>query len=303
MRMMRPCFSSPTRRQLLGVAASFAALGLTHPAVALEPSFTAQCAAIEAQTGGRVGLAAIDTGSGETIGFRADERFAMCSTFKLLLAAQVLSRIDAGLLQPEQRVPVSAQDLVPYAPVVSTQLDQGSMRIDALCHAILTVSDNAAANLLLKQVGGPAGLTAYLRKLGDRTTRLDRIEPALNSNLPGDQRDTTTPAAMARTLQTLLTGPALSASSRAQLVDWMATSRTGVDRLRAGLPADWRAGGKTGSGAHGAVNDVAIVWPPGQPAWLVAVYTRSSQLPIAQLNAAHARLMEAVRRMFAGARN
>ncbi|HET7793457.1 MAG TPA: class A beta-lactamase [Rhizobacter sp.] len=257
-------------------------------------------AEIEARSGGKLGLMALDTATGRRIGHRADERFAMCSTFKLPLAACVLARVQAGGLQLQQAVPISAADLVPYAPAVMARLPERAMTVSALCEAAVVLSDNAAANLLLPLIGGPAGLTRWLRSLGDGVTRLDRNEPTLNTNLPDDPRDTTTPLAMAQLWQTLLTGPALSSPMRELLAHWLIESRTGLERLRAGLPTGWRAGDKTGTGERGAVNDVAIVWPPGRAPWVVACYLSGSSLPRAQLNAAHEAAMRVVVAAFNG---
>jgi len=256
--------------------------------------FARRIAALEAASGGELGLCALDSGSGRRLGYRAEQRFAMCSTFKALLAACVLGRVEAGALALEQELPIAASDLVPYAPAVTEQLPHGRMTVAALCQASVEISDNAAANLLLARVGGPAGLTRWLRGLGDEATRLDRIEPELNSNTPGDPRDSTTPAAMAETLRRLLLGEALAPASRAQLMAWLEAARTGLTRLRAGLPADWRVGDKTGTGARGAANDVAIVFPPGRAPWLVALYLSGSSLPTEALNKVHEQAMRAV---------
>lgn len=230
-------------------------------------------AALEARAGGRLGVAAIDTATGRQVGHRADERFALCSTFKLLLGAAVLARVDAGELSLDRRIPYGRKDLLSYAPVTTKRVDEGAMTVGELCAATIQTSDNTAANLLLPLVGGPEGLTDFLRGIGDEVTRLDRIEPELNSNLPDDPRDTTTPAAMAATTARLLTGDALGAASQRQLIDWLVGSTTGAARLRAGFPAGWRVGDKTGTGERGAANDVAIVWPEdGEKPWVVAVY-------------------------------
>jgi beta-lactamase class A len=278
------------RRQSLLQALSLALMGAGCAVVGQKTPW----AEIEARSGGRLGLMAIDTGSGQHIGHNAGERFAMCSTFKLPLAACVLSRVQAGALRLDQAVPISQADIVPYAPVVSAHLAEQSMTVAALCEAAVAVSDNAAANLLLQLVGGPAGFTAWLRSQGDSVTRLDRTEPALNSNLPDDPRDTTTPQAMARLLQALLTGRALVPSVREPLLRWLVESRTGLTRLRAGVPADWRVGDKSGTGEHGAANDVAIVWPPGRAPWVVVCYLSGSAQLLSQLNAAHEAAMRAV---------
>jgi beta-lactamase class A len=269
-------------------------LGLVAVAVLpVRAEVGADFAALEGKHGGRLGVAAIDTGSGRKIGHRADERFALCSTFKLLLGAAVLARVDAGELSLDRRVPYGRGDLLSYAPVTSKHVGEGGMTVGDLCAAAIQTSDNTAANLLLPLVGGPAGLTKFLRAQGDTVTRLDRIEPELNTNLPGDPRDTTTPAAMAATMERLLAGKALSAGSRAQLNRWLEGTTTGDARLRAGFPRAWRVGDKTGTGARGAANDVAIVWPgEGAKPWLVAVFYSA---PDAQPKEREAVIAEAAR--------
>ena len=220
---------------------------------------------LERSAGGRLGVVALDTGSGENIGHRGEERFGFCSTFKLLLAAVVLREADQGRLKLDTHVHYSAADMVPYAPVTEQHLARGYMTIGELAEAAQVTSDNVAANLLLGVIGGPAGFTAMLRAAGDETTRLDRLEPALNFVPQGELRDTTTPMAMSRTAARFLATDYLSAGSREKLIDWMVATRTGTRRLRAGLPVDWRAGDKTGTGmAEGMANkynDVAIVFP------------------------------------------
>lgn len=246
--------------------------------------------ALEARLGGRIGVLAIDTGNGARIAHRADERFAMCSTFKMPLAAAVLSRADRGELVLGQAVSYGSADLLDHAPVTRAHLAEGKLSIEMLIQAIIEVSDNTAANLLLNLVGGPMALTNYLRKLGDQVTRLDRNEPGLNTNLPGDERDTTTPNAMIGTMQRILVGDALSAGARDKLIGWMKNSRTGLERLRAGLPSEWIVADKTGTGVNGAVNDIAIVWPPQRAPILIAVYMSGSMRSVAELNAAHAEI-------------
>ncbi|HEY8903347.1 MAG TPA: class A beta-lactamase [Chthoniobacterales bacterium] len=230
-------------------------------------------AALEAKCGGKLGVAALGNGNGQQIGYRQKERFAMCSTFKLLLAAAVLARVDAGNESLDRRVPYRESDLLSYAPITRKHASAGSMSVGELCAAAIQYSDNTAANLLLSTLGGPAGVTHWLRSLGDETTRLDRIEPDLNTNIPGDPRDTTTPAAMVATMQKLLTGDALSVASRTQLARWLIGNTTGDTRLRAGLDPAWIAGDKTGTGDCGAANDVAVIWPKkGAMPWFVVVF-------------------------------
>ena len=253
---------------------------------------------IEAQLGGRLGVAALDTGNGARISYRGNERFAMCSTFKWMLAAAVLARVERGELSLSQSVSFSAAEILEVSPVSQAHLNEGRMAIQDMCAAIVEVSDNTAANLLLALIGGPTGLTSYLRALGDPVTRLDRNEPSLNTNLPDDPRDTTTPDAMVGTMSKIFAGNALSANARERLIGWMKNSRTGLDRIRAGLPGDWIAGDKTGAGANGAANDNAIVWPPGRAPIVVAAYLSGSQSSLATRNAAHAEIGRVVARVF-----
>jgi beta-lactamase class A len=244
--------------------------------------------AIEQKIGGRLGVCALDTQTGRQLVHRADERFAMCSTFKWLLAAQVLARVDQGQLRLEQRLAYGSGDLLEYAPVTREHAAEGSLSVEALARAAIVVSDNTAANLLFAQLGGPAGLTQFARSLGDATTRLDRIEPDLNANDPGDARDTTTPRAMVELMRRILCGPVLSTRGRERLIGWLQACETGKQRLRAGLPAAWRSGDKTGTGNHGACNDVAIALPPGRSPLLIAVYLSESTAPIELLQSAQA---------------
>lgn len=232
--------------------------------------------ALEARAGGRLGVCILDTQTDRHVGHRMDERFAMCSTFKLPLVAVVLREADKGQLRLADVIPFSQNDMVPYAPVTSESLHQGEMTVAALAEAAQVTSDNVAANLLLRQLGGPAAFTGILRALGDRTTRLDRYEPMLNLVLRGEVHDTTTPRAMATTMSRFLTNDLLAQTSRDMLISWMIATKTGAKRIRAGLPKGWRAGDKTGTGMADAMtdkyNDVAIVWPPGKAAMIVAAY-------------------------------
>lgn len=244
-----------------------------------------------------MGVLALDVASGRQLARRADEHFAMCSTFKWALAAAVLERTDRGELALDRRVPYGERDLLEYAPVTRENLARGALSVEELAAASVRVSDNTAANLLLSLVGGPAGLTAFFRRLGDRVTRLDRDEPFLNLNLPGDPRDTTSPRAMVGAMRAALTGDALSRTSQARLLGWLASSPTGQRRLRAGLPMGWRAADKTGTCNRGAVNDVALLWPPNRSPLFVACYLSDSERSLPELEAAHAE----VGRIIAGA--
>ncbi len=259
-----------TRRAML----SASALLLSTPLHAADGGYDApgrRLAEMEKRLGLRIGIAALDTGSGNSIFYRESERFLMCSTFKVMLVAAVLTRVDAGKEHFDRIVRYQKSDVLEYAPETSKNVMHG-MSIGALCAAAVTVSDNTAANLLFTAIGGPAKLTDFARDLGDSRTRFDRIEGALN--VPDGERDTTVPSAMLANLRDILLGETLSAASRKLLTDWMIASTTGLARLRAGLPPGWKAGDKTGSGAAGALNDVAILWPPaGRAPVLVCAYT------------------------------
>jgi beta-lactamase class A len=280
-----------TRRDTLLGAVALGACAPIESADQTTASSDARFAAIEAQLGARVGVAALNTATGAVIATRPHERFAMASTFKWLLAAQILQMAERlpGFL--EERVVFGAGDLLDYAPTARAHLARGWMSVEECCEAIVVVSDNTAANLLLVAASGPAGFTSFVRASGDNVTRLDRAETALNENAPGDERDTTSPDAMARSLQRLLTQDGiLSPASRQELIGWMQASTTGRNRLRAGLPADWRAGDKTGTGARGAVNDVAIAWPPGRAPIVIACYMSDGDADAATRIAAHAEI-------------
>ena len=270
-----------SRRSALAAALLAVSGGAPRRAWAEDSAFRA----LERRHGGRLGVAVLDTGSGRRMAHRPDERFAMASTFKFLAAAFVLARCDKGEERLQRRIAFAQQDLVTYSPITEKHIGQGGMTMAELCEAAVTLSDNTAANLLLASFGGPAGLTAYVRSLGDDTARLDRIETALNEATPGDPRDTTTPAAMLGTMQKLLVGEALSRASREQLIAWLVANKTGDQRLRAGVPQGWRVGDKTGTGGHGATNDIGILWPPGRAPILVAAYFAEAQASDAERSA------------------
>jgi beta-lactamase class A len=258
-------------------------------------------AVIERRIGGRVGVAALDTSTGDWIGHRVQERFAMCSTFKWLLAAHALFMGQAILGLPNRQLAFTESDLQAYAPTARQLLPRGWMSVHDACEAAVVLSDNTAANLLLTSVSSPASLTEFLRHSGDSVTRLDRLEPELNENMPDDPRDTSTPKAMVLSLKRLLlTDSELYASSRESLIGWMIESPTGRERLRAGLPPTWRVGDKTGTwtGEHNATNDVAIAWPPNRAPILIAAYLSNSTVEPAARNAAHAEIARIIVEQF-----
>ncbi len=242
---------------------------------------------IEAREGGRLGVFVRDTGAGATIERRADERFPMCSTFKLLAAAAALKRVDKGAERLDRTIAYGPSDLLEYAPITKAHVAQGGMTVADLCAAAIDWSDNTAANLVLQTLGGPAGFTAFARSLGDNVTRLDRNEPTLNESLPGDPRDTTSPRAMAASMEKVLVGDALSDASRSQLQTWLIGDKVGDKRLRAGLPPSWRIGDKTGTGDRGSTNAIAIIWPPGRAPLIATVYYTGSSASVDARNAVH----------------
>jgi beta-lactamase class A len=225
-------------------------------------------AKLETESGGRLGVAALNTADGRQLLHRADERFPFCSTFKTMLSAAVLAK-EPSLLK--KRVAYSKSDLVAYSPVAGKHVGKG-MTVAALCEATIQYSDNAAANLLMKQIGGPAAVTAFARSIGDNEFRLDRMETELNTAVPGDPRDTTTPAAMAASLHKLVLGDGLPPAQRKQLKDWMLGNTTGDTRIRAGVPSNWQVADKTGTGEHGTTNDIAVLWPPGRAPIVLVTY-------------------------------
>src|SRR5262249_29369289 len=212
---------------------------LAASAVAGENNAADRIAVIEGRVGSRIGVAALDTGNGKRLDYRSEERFPMCSTFKFLAAAAVLKRVEEKQEKLDRFVPYDAKDILEYAPVTKAHLKEGGMTLGALCAAAIEQSDNTAGNLLLDAMGGPVGLTNFSRTLGDKVTRLDRKEPELNTAIPGDERDTTTPAAMRLDMQRLLLGNALSESSRHQLEEWLQRNETGGLMIRAGVPKTW----------------------------------------------------------------
>jgi beta-lactamase class A len=217
----------------------------------------------------------------------------MCSTFKAMAVAAALALVDRGAEHPDRFVPYGQKDLLPYAPVAREHVAAGGLSFGDLCAAAIEYSDNTAANLVLAAIGGPAGWTGFVRSLGDASSRLDRTEPTLNTAIPGDPRDTTTPLAMLTDLKLVLLGKVLSASSRDRLVGWMVDCQTGRSRLRAGLPSSWRVADKTGTGAHGMANDIAVAWTPSGPI-VIACYLSAERASDTERDAAHAEVARIV---------
>ena len=235
-----------------------------------------QLAALEQQHQGRIGVALYHPDTGLSYGYRAEERFPFASTFKALLAAAVLQRSEFDPQWLQQVVHYRAEDLLSYAPITRPHLARGMSR-EALAIASVQHSDNTAANLLLEALGGLSEFNRFVAALGDQKFRLDRQEPDLNSALPGDDRDTTTPAAMAKTLSRLTLGNGLAAPQQARFNAWLKGNTTGDAAIRAGVPTGWLVGDKTGGGGYGTTNDIAVLWPTqGAPMVLALYFTQST---------------------------
>ncbi len=272
------------RRALQLTSTSLLAATVAAPAMQMRTSFastTKALADLERSTGGRLGVALLDTGSGQITGHRTGERFAMCSTFKLAMVAACLREADNGRLNLEEILPYSEADLLPWAPVTRQHLAKGGLSIATLAQAAQEVSDGVAANLLVKRLGGPKAVTTKFREMGDTVTRLDHYEPDLALVLSADTRDTTSPLAYAQLVRRILTGSVLRHDSRERLLEWMRNTVTGDRRLRAGLPTEWRTGDKTGTGRDEGTtnkcNDVAITFPPGKNPIIIAAYFDSGE--------------------------
>lgn len=229
----------------------------------------------------RLGVCFLDTATGEVSGNRLEEYFALCSTFKLALVSAYLREADQDRVNLDEVLAYTEADLLPWAPVTRKNLAKGGLSIATLAQAAQEMSDGTAANLLVRRLGGPAAVTAKIREMGDTVTRLDRYEPDLGLVLSADLRDTTSPLAMAQLVHRITTGDILQRDSRERLLHWMQNTKTGFNRLRAGLPAEWRSGNKTGTGrtegTTNKCNDIAITFPPGRSPVIIATYFDSGE--------------------------
>ncbi|MEE6166206.1 MULTISPECIES: class A beta-lactamase [unclassified Mycolicibacterium] len=259
------------RNVLIGSLAAAAVAGIGAPTASAAP-LDDQIAGLEKRNNALIGVFAANVDSNQTVAHRADDTFAMCSTFKGYAAGRVLQQVDRGQLALDTRIFIDPSAIVANSPVTEERTG-ADMSIGELCQAALQHSDNTAGNLLLKMIDGPPGITAFARSIGDNRTRLDRWETALNSAIPGDLRDTSTPAALGSGYRAMLTGDVLSPPQRQQLEDWMRGNET--SSTRAGLPAGWTSADKTGSGDYGSTNDVGIAYGPDGQRLLLAVMTRS----------------------------
>ncbi|MDN0086630.1 class A beta-lactamase [Yersinia nurmii] len=264
---------SPLRRSLLlaGITLPLANLAFPSWAKSAGQSLSEQLAALEEKAQGRLGVSLINTQSGKELQYRGNEAFPFCSTFKLVLAAAILRKSMSQPALLEKHITYSEADLLSYAPIARENLGKG-MTVAALCAAALQYSDNTAANLLIQQLGGLEGVNKFTQSLGDTAFRLDRWEPELNSAIPGDPRDTTTPSSMAALVKKIQFGDGLAPAQQQQLAQWLKGNTTGNASIRAGVPAGWVVGDKTGSGDYGTTNDVAILWPPTGAPLILAVY-------------------------------
>jgi beta-lactamase class A len=248
----------------------------------------------ERDSGGRIGLYAENLTTGTKIAWRADERRVMCSTFKASLAAFILARIDRGEDRLDDLVSYSAADLLDYAPVAKENVAKGAISVDEMCKAMVEYSDNTFANLLLARVGGPAALTGFWRATGDNISRLDHNEPELNFPPPGDPSNSTTPIAMAGTVRRVVLGEVLTPASRDRLIGWMVNCKTGANRLRAGLPKDWKIADKTGNNGVDAAGDIAVAWPRANVPVVICAYTQGGTPTKAQLETVFAAIGQMV---------
>jgi beta-lactamase class A len=287
-----------TRRNVLAGIAMLASVPLVDRGRAEERNELAlQLAELEKKSGGRLGVSIFDTASGRSTSHRGDERFPMCSTFKLLAVAALLREVEQGRQRLDRRIRFEPADVVVNSLITKDRTGGDGMSLSEICEAAMTYSDNTAGNLILANIGGPQGLTSFARHIGDSITRLDRIEPELNEAQPGDLRDTTTPSAMIGNVKALVLGKVLSNPSKSLVEKWLVGNRTGDKRLRAGLPADWRCGDKTGSGERGTTNDIGLIWPPNRKPVIVSILLTGTEAAGEQRN----NIMADVGRLIAGA--
>jgi beta-lactamase class A len=263
------------RRTLL---AGLGAAGVLHmiapPAAWAVPSTPLELKALESRHGGRIGVCAQD--NGRRVAWRSEERFAYCSTFKLFLAAGTLERVQRGQERLDRAIPILKSDMLEYAPTTEKAIGS-TLTVEQLCKAAVELSDNPAANILIREMGGLDAWRNWYRAIGDSVTRVDRLETELNTAIPDDPRDTTTPAQTVANLDKILLGGLLSPALRTLLEGWMVNTPTGARRIRAGVPSGYRVGHKTGTGSRASYNDIGIVWPPEGPPILIAVYFTGSR--------------------------
>lgn len=271
---------NPDRRFFMGGSIALAASACIPPDQGPAGRLTSKLRIIEASAGGTLGAEILDTSTGLSIGLNRTRRFGLCSSFKLSLAAMILANDAAGRIDAGNRVRWTKDDLMAVSPFTAQRLQEGATLLE-LAEFTQKYSDNAAANILLRELGGPAALTGFWRSIGDDVSRLDRVEPALNNVPVTEFRDTTTPMAMARTVAKLTYGDVLPEAQRALLRQWMVDTSTGSKRVRAGLPEDWRAGDKTGTslwpGMGSLYIDIGFAEPKDRAPIAFAAYYRSRE--------------------------
>lgn len=268
--MLGGCAPTEAGPRPVAVAATATTAAPTAP-IDPAPAF----AQLEQEFDARLGIYALDPITRAEVAYRADERFAYASTFKALAAGILLKTVSDAEL--DEVVYYGVDALLANSPITEANIDEG-MTLRAVAEAAVRFSDNTAGNIVLERLGGPEGFTQALRELGDTTSSSDRLETELNSAIPGDTRDTSTPRAFALDLATLLTTDALGAAQQSQLIDWMTGNATGAELIDAGLDAGWAVADKSGAGAYGTRNDIALVWPPsGSPIVLVVMSTRPTE--------------------------
>ncbi|RYY03969.1 MAG: class A beta-lactamase [Gammaproteobacteria bacterium] len=289
-----------TRRHFSKLLGSTIALSATSYSVLAQADkkphdlLTQRLAELEKKLGGRLGVFILDTQTGKHWAQRANERFPMCSTFKLIACGAVLAKVDAGKEDLNRRVYFEKNDLVANSPITEKHAGSEGMTFAEICEAAITRSDNTAANIILKSLNGPSAVTAFARTLGDSVSQLDRYETELNEATPGDIRDTTSPSAMAGNVNKLLLGNTLTIKSREQLKTWLVANKTGDAKLRAGLPKEWIVGDKTGAGSYGTTNDVAIIWPTNRKPIITSIYITEPKVSFDECNAAFAEIGRAI---------
>ncbi|MDW3137643.1 CARB family carbenicillin-hydrolyzing class A beta-lactamase [Vibrio sp. 1288] len=234
---------------------------------------------LEQQTSSRIGVSVWDTQADERWDYRGDERFPLMSTFKTLACAKMLSDMDSGKLSKNATAKVDERSIVVWSPVMDKLAGQNT-RIEHACEAAMLMSDNTAANLVLNEIGGPKAVTMFLRTIGDKATRLDRIEPRLNEATPGDSRDTTTPNAILNTLRTLVEGETLSYESRVQLKIWMQDNKVSDSLMRSVLPTGWSIADRSGAGGHGSRGINAIIWKENHRPVYISIYVTETELSL-----------------------
>lgn len=234
---------------------------------------------LEQQTSSRIGVSVWDTQADERWDYRGDERFPLMSTFKTLACAKMLSDMDSGKLSKNATAKVDEHSIVVWSPVMDKLAGQNT-RIEHACEAAMLMSDNTAANLVLNEIGGPKAVTMFLRTIGDKATRLDRIEPRLNEATPGDSRDTTTPNAILNTLRTLVEGETLSYESRVQLKIWMQDNKVSDSLMRSVLPTGWSIADRSGAGGHGSRGINAIIWKENHRPVYISIYVTETELSL-----------------------